>query len=73
MSAPRQQVAIVIAGMLSVAAWSSTVALLVSWLFVGSWVGYLVALVVNIPMGAIIGSRLDRQMRREARRWAGAA
>ncbi|MDP3937831.1 MAG: hypothetical protein Q8R92_06815, partial [Deltaproteobacteria bacterium] len=69
MSASRQQVAIVIASMLSVAAWSSTVALLVSWVFVGSWVGYWLALAVNLPVGALIGWRLDRQMKRETRRW----
>ena len=71
MSAGRQQVAVVIAGALAIAAWSGTVALLFSWAFLGSWVGYWLALAVNLPVGAIIGWRLDRQMRREARRWEG--
>ena len=69
MSRLRQQMAIVIAAALSVAAWSGTVALLFSWGFLGSWVGYWLALGVNLPVGAIIGWRLDRQVRREARRW----
>ena len=69
MSRIRQQVTIVIAGALSVAAWSGTVALLFSWGFLGSWGGYWLALAVNLPVGAIIGWRLDWQMRREARRW----
>ena len=72
MSRLRQQVAIVIAGALAVAAWSGTVALLFSWAFPGSWGGYWLGLAVNLPVGAIIGWRLDRQMRREALRGEGA-
>ena len=71
MSRLRQQVTIVIAGVLAIAAWSGTVALLFSWAFLGSWGGYWLALAVNLPVGVIIGWRLDRQMRREARRWEG--
>ena len=69
MSAARQQVTIVIAGILSVAAGSSIVALLFFRIFFGSWAGYLLALAVNLPMAAFIGWRVDRQTKWEAQRW----
>ena len=62
MSAARQWMVIVIAGILnSVAAGFGMVAFLFFRIFLGSLAGYLLALSVILLMAAFIGLRLDRQ------------